>query len=214
MARVINLLAELVEEHCTGCSICERVCPTIAITMVKNAPGAKPAKLPVIDADACVGCWSCEQRCPEEGALRMIRHTKPSRVEVSVDDVDYSQVQAICRKAHLHPEQVVCFCTLTRAEEVVAGILKGYTTPEQLSYQTGIRTGCKVECTQPLLRLLDAAGYPLQPIAKGWQLMGKTITAWEIPAAVKAKYDSRGFYFDEDIKILDEVVNAVTRKEE
>jgi hypothetical protein len=44
--------------------------------------------------------------------------------------------------------------------------------------------------------------------------MGKTITAWEIPADVKAKYDSRGFYFDEDIKILDEVVNAVTRKED
>ncbi len=208
MARTIDLLAELVPEHCTGCTICERVCPTLAITMVPNVPGAMPTKLPVIAAEACVGCWACEQRCPEEGALRMIRHPSPSRVEVSTHDVDYAEVQAICRKAHINPEQVVCFCTLTRAEEVVAGILKGHTTPEQLSYETGIRTGCKVECAEPLLRLLDAAGFPLKRVEKGWQLMGLTPTIWDISEEVKAKYASRGFYFEEDIALMNEIVEC------
>jgi NAD-dependent dihydropyrimidine dehydrogenase PreA subunit len=212
--RLINLLAELIEENCTGCTICEKVCPTLAITMIKNEPDRKPKNLPLIDTSTCVGCWACEQRCPDD-ALRMVKHPEPYTVGVSLDGVDYAEVEALCRKAKLHPEQVICFCTVTRADEVAAGILKGHTTPEALSYWTGIRTGCKVECTQPLLRLVEASGHKLEPVKNGWQWMGRTPTVWEIPEEIKQKYASRGFYFDEDIKLMDEIINSpVAQKKE
>ena len=140
----------------------------------------------------------------------MVKQPEPYTVGVSTDDVDRAEILDLCRQAHLHPEQIICFCTATRAEEVAAAILKEIDTPEKLSYQTGIRTGCTVECTQPLLRLLEAAGRPLSPTFKaGWQLYGRTMTAWEIPEAVKAKYASRGFYFDDDQKLMDKIVGAV-----
>lgn len=208
--RLINLLAELVVENCTGCTICMKVCPTLAIEMVKNTTGVGPNKLPVIHSQHCVGCWACEQRCPFE-ALKMVRNPNPRTIGVRVEEVDYAQVEALCQRAHLNPEQILCFCTVTRAEEVAAAILQGAETPEELSYRTGIRTGCKVECTQPLLRLLEAAGLSLEPTLKeGWQLYGRTVTAWEIPAAVKAKYNDRGFYFDEDLELM----KAVGRTQE
>ncbi len=206
--RLINLLAELVESNCTGCTICEKVCPTLAIKMVPNDNPGGPKNLPLIDTGVCVGCWACEQRCPFE-ALRMVRHPQPYTVGVAVDDVDRNLILELCQKARVHPEQVLCFCTVTRADEVAAAILKGIRTPEELSYHTGIRTGCKVECTQPLLRLLEAAGADLTPTLKhGWQLYGRTITAWEIPEEVKARYSKRGFYFEEDLKLLNQVTTA------
>ena len=45
----------------------------------------------------------------------------------------------------------------------------------------------------------------------GWQWYGETVTAWTMPEAVKEKYASRGFYFDEDRKLLDQV--ATTNQE-
>jgi formate hydrogenlyase subunit 6/NADH:ubiquinone oxidoreductase subunit I/bacterioferritin-associated ferredoxin len=206
--RLINLLVELIEENCTGCSICVKVCPTLAMEMVPYAKPGGPKQIVAIKEDKCVGCWACEQRCPFD-ALRMVRHPSPYTVGVSPDAVDRQQIEALCHKARLNPEQVVCFCTTTRAEEVAAAILKGYHTPEELSYHTGIRTGCKVECTQPLLRLIEAAGLPLTPALKhGWQLYGRTITAWEVPEQVKAKYAGRGFYFDDDINLLNRIVGT------
>ncbi|MEW6301406.1 MAG: (2Fe-2S)-binding protein [Thermodesulfobacteriota bacterium] len=101
----------------------------------------------------------------------------------------------------MHPQQVICFCTGTRAEEVAAAILGGARTPEELSFRTGVRTGCKVECIQPVLRLLEAAGVrPARP--KGWQWYGRTATVFEVPAEVRRKYSARGFYFDEDEALL------------
>lgn len=207
--RRINLLAELVEENCTGCTICAKVCPTLAIEMVANDKPAGPKKLALIHTEHCVGCKACEQRCPFD-ALVMVRHPQPYTVGVSTEDVEREKILELCAKARLHPEQIVCFCTTTRAEEVAAAILKELDTPEKLSYHTGIRTGCTVECTQPLLRLLEAAGAPLMPTFKeGWQLYGRTMTAWEIPAEVKAKYASRGFYFDDDVQLMNRIVGAV-----
>lgn len=203
--RLINLLAELIESECTGCTICVKVCPTLAIHMEANDKPEGPKKLPVIDTEKCVGCWACEQRCPF-GALRMVRLSAPYTVGVSTQDVDMEDVYALCQKAHLNPEQVVCFCTTTRAEEVAAAILKGCRTPEEISYATGIRTGCKVECVQPLLRLLEAAGISNEPTLKdGWQVYGRTVTAWEVPEKVQEKYSRRGFYFKDDLELLKEV---------
>jgi len=65
-----------------------------------------------------------------------------------------------------------------------------------------------VECAQPLLRLLEAAGIPFTPAldGKGWQIYGKVPTVWDIPESVKKKYADRGFHFEEDIALMEEVI--------
>ncbi|OAT86386.1 4Fe-4S binding protein [Desulfotomaculum copahuensis] len=197
--KVVNLLAMVDTEKCRGCKTCERICPVLAIK-VEN-------RVAVVDAERCRGCANCEQRCPDL-AITMVKRDEPLVVKVDVGAVDYDRIMDICRRAKLNPEQLICYCTGTRAEEAAAAILQGAKSPEEVSFLTGARTGCKVECIQPILRLLEAAGIKPQPPKGGWQWYGRTVTVWEIPEAVKKKYASRGFYFDEDIKILDRVAAA------
>ena len=128
-----------------------------------------------------------------------------------VSRFDAAKILALCEKAHFHPQQVLCYCVGVRAEEVAAAILDGADTPEEISSRTGIRTGCTIECIQPILRLLEAAGIQPKPNPDGWQWYGETVTAWTMPEKVKQKYASRGFYFDEDRKLLDQV--AATNQE-
>lgn len=197
--KVVSLLAVVESEKCNGCSICERVCPVLAVERVE--------RIAVVDADKCSGCGACEQRCPTY-AIAMVKRDQPFVVKVDVDAVNYDEVVELCRKAKLNPEQLVCYCTATRAEEVAAAVLQGARSPEDVSLRTGVRTGCKVECIQPVLRLLEAAGIQPEPPKGGWQWYGRTVTPWEIPEELRKRYSSRGFYFDEDIKLLEAVVNA------
>ncbi|OLN27869.1 4Fe-4S binding protein [Desulfosporosinus metallidurans] len=195
----VNLLAVIDKEKCIGCKTCVKVCPVLAIKMED--------RLAIADDEMCRGCAACEQRCPVY-AISMVKREQPVVVKVDVSSVDYALIEDLCRKAKFNPEQLICYCTATRAEEIAAAIILGADTPEKLSLLTGARTGCKVECIQPLLRLLEAAGVKPQPPEGGWQWYGKTVTVWDISEEVKQKYASRGFYFDEDIKLLDRVVAA------
>ena len=196
--KVVSLLAVVDADKCNGCNICESVCPVLAIT--------RENRKAVIEELRCSGCAACEQRCPKY-AITMVKRAEPRVVMTDVGAVDYTQVEELCRKARLNPEQLICYCTATRAEEAAAAILQGAHSPEEVSHRTGARTGCKVECIQPILRLLDAAGIqPERP--KGWQWYGRTPTAWEIPKEIKEKYSSRGFYFEDDLKLLDAIVAA------
>jgi bacterioferritin-associated ferredoxin len=136
----------------------------------------------------------------------MVKLDKPYIVKVDVSQHDPKEIRDLCEKAHLNPEQTLCYCVGVRAEDVAAAILEGADTPEEVSLRTGIRTGCTIECIEPLLRMLRAAGKELKPVPGGWQWYGTTITAWELPEEVKEKYNSRGFYFDEDKKLLDRIV--------
>ncbi|MEW6276237.1 MAG: 4Fe-4S binding protein [Bacillota bacterium] len=197
--KVVNLLAMVDPEKCRACKTCERVCPVLAIRVVD--------KIAVVDAERCRGCAACEQRCPEY-AIVMEKRERPVVVGVDVAAVAYAQIEDLCRRARLHPEQIICYCTATRAEEAAAAILQGARSPEEVSLLTGIRTGCRVECIQPVLRLLEAAGVRPEPPRGGWQWYGRTPTVWEIPEKVKQKYASRGFYFEEDIQLLNRVVAA------
>jgi bacterioferritin-associated ferredoxin len=138
----------------------------------------------------------------------MVVMEEPVVAKVEMEGLDYQKIINLCRKARFHPEQVVCYCTATRADEMAAAVMRGAKTPEDISYMTGMRTGCKVECIQPILRILEAAGIKPKPSPSGWQWYGRTTTAWEIPEEVKKKYASRGFYFDEDLDLLNRVVNA------
>jgi bacterioferritin-associated ferredoxin len=139
----------------------------------------------------------------------MVKRTEPFTVVVDVGKFPAEKIKELCDKAHVNMEQVLCYCTAVRAEEVAAAILGGAQSPQEISSQTGIRTGCSIECMQPILRMLEAAGIPLKPaVADGWQLYGRTTTAWELSPELIKKYSSRGFYFDEDKKLLNRIVAA------
>lgn len=193
----VTLKAVVNEELCIGCKICEKVCPVYAIHVTDRKAHS--------DSDKCMACANCADRCPRY-AIKMVEREDPFTVGVDVSKFDYNEIRALCEKAHLNPEQVLCYCVGTRAEEAAAALLSGATTPEEVSAMTGMRTGCTIECIQPLLRLVQAAGNELHPNPDGWQWYGVTVTAWDIPETVKEKYNSRGFYFDEDRELLDQIV--------
>lgn len=195
----ITMLAVVDENVCTGCKICEKVCPVLTIKVVD-----RKAK---VDNDACTGCSNCEQRCPFY-AIKMVKRDEPIQIGVDVSKFDQEEIREMCEKAHLNPQQTLCYCVGVRAEEVAAALISGAKTPEEVSAMTGMRTGCTIECIQPLLRMVEAAGNELVPIKGGWQWYGTTATAWTIPDHVKEKYGSRGFYFEEDRKLLDEIVHT------
>lgn len=192
-----------VDAHaCVGCGICAKVCPTEAITL-KNRKS-------VVSAERCLACGNCNQRCPAY-AVTLVKLDEPRRVGVAVPEKARAHVDRLCREAGFHPSQVLCYCTATRAEEVAAAILQGADTPEEISFRTGLRTGCSVECIQPVLRLLDAAGISPTPPSGGWQWYGKTPNLRDIPDAVKEKYAKRGFYFDEDLALFSDIVASPRR---
>ncbi len=183
---------------CTGCGTCRAVCPVLAIEVV--------GKVARVDEAQCLACSNCEQRCPEH-AIEMAARGAPITVGVDPSEVDQDAIKRICAAAHIHPEQVVCFCLRTRADEVVAAILKGAATPEEVSRMTGVRTGCAVLCIHSVLRLLQAAGIrPRRP--RGFQWYGGLITLWDIPDHVKEKYASAGYHIDEDREIMARVYPA------
>lgn len=196
--REVSLLAKVDLDTCTGCKICEWVCPTLVIKVNDRKA--------VVDEPNCSGCGGCEQRCPVS-AIKLIKRDDPYTIEFIVDPTTQEEVDELCRKAKFHPEQIICYCTETRAEEVAAAVLAGNDTPEKISAVTGIRTGCKIECIQPILRILDAAGItPEKP--EGYQWYGLTSTVWDISEEVKSKYSKGGFNFDEDIAVFERVINA------
>ncbi len=196
--KLISVKPVVDKDKCIGCGICSKVCPSLAIILI----GRKA----VVNEQDCRGCGACNQRCPVY-AIEMVKLDHPYTVSVDISDLSYDEISMLCKKAMLNPEQVICYCTATRAEEVAGAILKGAKSPEEISRLTGIRMGCKVECIQPILRLLDAAGInPERP--SGYQWYGLTPKVWEISEKVKAKYAEKGFYFEEDIKLLKEIVDA------
>ncbi len=192
----VTLLAKVDQDKCIGCKICTKVCPVLSISVVNRKA--------VVNEDDCRACGNCEQRCPSH-AIEMVPREKPLKVYVDVTKFDQGKISEICEKAHFNPEQVLCYCTGVRADEVAAAILDGAKTPEAVSLMTGIRTGCTIECVQPVLRMLEAAGCELKPNEGGWQWYGTTATAWTVPKEVKEKYSTRGFYFEEDRELLDDI---------
>lgn len=200
--KTVTLKAQINPQECIGCGNCARMCPTLAISMMDRKA--------VVDESRCLACANCHQRCPVE-AVTLVKLDTPFTVQVMVRDADRDAVDALCVKAGFNPGQVLCYCTATRAEEVAASIVQGAKTPEEISFRTGLRMGCSVECIQPALRLLAAAGITPTPPEGGWQWYGKTPTLQEIPEDVKAKYNHRGFYFDNDIALFAEVVQSERR---
>lgn len=198
----VTKYAVIDQEKCNGCKTCYSICPVLAIRMENKRAS--------VIGDRCLGCSNCEQRCPEY-AIAMVPLEKPFLVGLDVNKFDQQRIMEFCMKAKFHPDQVICFCTGSRAGEIAAAILDGAKTPEDISLKTGVRTGCKVLCIEPVLRLLQAAGIePQKP--DGYQWTGITSTLWELSEEVKKKYGSRGFYFDADREFLERNLSYESKK--
>lgn len=197
------MLAHLDRTLCISCSVCVCICPTLAIEQV--------GKTIKIDHNLCFGCQNCQQRCPV-GAIKMIKRTKELMIQVEVRASDSAKIKEICQSAKMNRKQIICYCTTTRAEEVAQAIILGANTPEKISQMTGIRSGCKVECIQPILRLLRAAGIePLKP--KGYQWYGLTPTIWDISDKIITKYNNHGFYFEADRSLMEKMAQIENEEE-
>lgn len=152
---------------------------------------------PVFNQDTCRGCNNCSSRCPSY-AIELKPVEIPFKVKIDVDDHIREQVNAICFKAKINPESIVCFCTGTRGMEIAAAIVKGAKSPEDVSRMTGARTGCGVLCIQPIFRLLLAAGIKLTPPPQPDIRYLTVPTIWDIPESVFKAYSGRGFNFEKD----------------
>ena len=70
----------------------------------------------------------------------------------------------------------------------------------------GVGSGCGIECNQPILRFLEAAGKTFERPKQSYQWYGRTATVWDVSDKVKKEHP--GFRFDSDRDLLDSVVNA------
>lgn len=195
--KFIRTMAAVDHAECTACKTCGKVCPVLAIS-IKD-------KQTEVDLNLCTGCGLCEQRCPTH-AISMVTRETPRTIGVVPDPADRERIADICSRAKFVPEQVICYCTGTRADEVVAAILKGATTPEVISAVTGARTGCGVLCIQNILRLCEGAGLELKPSA-GYQWYGKPITLWDLSEEAIEKYSRFGNRILEDRKLIESILS-------
>ena len=160
MPKRVTLVAEIIGENCTGCRLCEQVCPTVAITMRKRTddeigPGKNIA---IMHDEFCYNVQACLEICPDE-AIVMRELAEPFEVRVDTKAVDQQELVGLCKKANLSPRMTVCPCTTTTAAELAAAVLQGASTPDELSRMTGVRTGCSELCLQPIFDILAAGGH-------------------------------------------------------
>lgn len=160
MAKRVVMVAEIVENLCTGCNKCVLTCPTVAISMRPRRPEEPgPGKnIAVVQDDICYNAQNCMELCPDD-AIVMRPLEEPFEVGTSPQDVSAEKVGELCMQVGLLPDMLVCVCTDTLAGELAAAILDGAHTPEAVARQTGARTGCTEICLDPILRLLAAAGH-------------------------------------------------------
>ncbi len=178
----LQFLAQVDEEKCTGCKLCESVCPAGAIEMVAN--------MATINADRCIDCQRCIDRCNKEDAIS--RALRPSELIRCVDhsDVDQLQLKTLCGKAGLLPDMPICGCTRTTGKEAVAAVLKGAKTPEDVCAMTGLRAGCGIYCMTRIFQVLEACGIDVDnPPDRRWIKL--TLSLGDLP--------------EEKVKQIDEV---------
>ena len=187
----IKLVADYDADPCTGCKLCDIVCPSGAIKM--------EARRPVIDEDLCIGCGRCVDRCPEDIMWMKLR-AEPLVTTVHPDEVDQEAVTALLEKAGIEPAMSVCVCTLTPGSEIAASIIKGAKNLEEVCAATGMRSGCGIYCVAPALRLLEAAGCDMTPPGQH-RWYPSTLSLYDLSDEVCAKYPDA--YIAEDRAVFD-----------
>jgi heterodisulfide reductase subunit A len=61
-------IAKVDEELCSGCGVCEKICPYNAIEMITKTEDGKTKRLSKVLEGVCKGCGSCVSACPS-GAI-------------------------------------------------------------------------------------------------------------------------------------------------
>ncbi len=182
MPKKVRMLAEILTDKCTGCRLCEQVCPTVAISMrLRTEDEIGPGKkIAVMQDDACYNAQACYEICPDD-AIVMHELEEPFEVGVNLTTLTKSQreeARVLCDKAGYPPALEICMCTTTSAEEIAAAIVMGADSPEAVSLATGARTGCLELCLQPVIDFLFAAGHEEMPRnpKSGFQWYGRAAT--------------------------------------
>ena len=104
----VNHVAVIDYDLCRKCPFCVRVCPTNAISWEANCdPVVK------IDGSNCLDCTLCMTRCPHH-AITMHNRDEPLAFGVDWTMADPEEVTRICHTAHMHADQIICFCRQTR----------------------------------------------------------------------------------------------------
>ena len=75
-----NFRGKPVVEGCIGCGICQKVCPTGAISFTKDENGKVSSY--TVDLKKCMFCGNCEYYCPK-GAIKLTQE-----YELATDDID------------------------------------------------------------------------------------------------------------------------------
>ena len=76
------------KEMCTGCGLCENICPVHAISM-KPQDGLGH-KRPIINAELCVDCELCAKKCPVNNDVAKVKSKKCFAAWQVNDDKHYS----------------------------------------------------------------------------------------------------------------------------
>ncbi|MFZ4748598.1 MAG: 4Fe-4S dicluster domain-containing protein [Sphingomonas sp.] len=188
---IVKLVADYEIEPCTGCKLCDIVCPSGAIRM--------EARKPIIADDLCIGCGRCVDRCPED-IMWMKPRDQPLTTTVLAEEVDQDAVAALLLKAGIEASISVCVCTLTPAAEIAGAVVKGAQTLEEVCAMTGMRSGCGIYCVAPALRLLAAAGRDMTPPGQH-RWYPTTLSLFDLGDEVRAKYPDA--YIAEDRALFD-----------
>jgi ferredoxin len=201
----VNSIAEILPDKCVGCTICVRVCPTLAIHM--------ELKLAVVEESLCVGCNNCEQRCPYDAIVMTARPETEFGYITLIDRNQDQEVAELCAKADMHPDQMICYCTGGRAGDVARAMLDGAHNPAEVALASGVKSGCTVGCSASINRLLQA-GYGAMEDApdRGWNWYGPMPTLADIPEHVRHKYNALGYHFDEDESEISSIVKGGPNK--
>ena len=158
---------------------------------------------PDFNSEYCRGCSNCTSRCPTF-AISLREVESPYIVKVDVEEAMTEEICRICEEAVIHPESLVCQCTGTRADEIVAAILKGAKTVVDIRRMTGAHTGCGSACISPIFRLMKAAGLEITDPQQPDLYYPSVPTIWDVPDHVIRDFEARGFRFREDKDFFDD----------
>jgi len=124
MAKRITMVAEIVEDNCTGCNKCVLTCPTVAISMRPRRPDEPgPGRnIAVVAGDVCYNAQNCMELCPDD-AIIMRRLDEPFEVGTAPPTASAEEIGQLCMQVGMLPDMLVCICTNTTAGELASAAL-------------------------------------------------------------------------------------------
>ncbi len=194
----VNYEIEVIAENCTGCYLCEQICPTGAIVM----EGPKSKALAVVDNNKCVACFRCVDICADD-ALLAPQRAEPLVFGTDPKSVDPAAIADLCLRAGIDPNRMACPCSMTTVQETAAAILLGAHTMEAVALATGSQSGCLMYCFAPIHRLLTTQlGAPPQPATKH-KWYNSSMMLSDVPDDVASRHP-KFFMSEEKLTMLDE----------